>query len=84
MFHCDMCGACCRNIGASTIYSFLDRGDGVCKYLRENKCSIYSNRPLLCNVDKSYDAIWKNQMSLDEYYKLNYAACEELKKRDGK
>lgn len=46
MFECDSCGLCCMNIYKSEIYSELDRGDGVCKYLSGNLCSIYENRPL--------------------------------------
>jgi len=36
MFKCDKCGLCCSNIGNSKIYKDLDRGDGVCKYLKDN------------------------------------------------
>ena len=41
MFECDKCGACCRSLKRSELYSKLDRGDGVCKYLNDNLCSIY-------------------------------------------
>ena len=33
MFHCDKCGICCRSLRRSPLYSGLDRGDGVCRYL---------------------------------------------------
>ena len=48
MFYCDRCGACCRNLRKSKLYAELDRGDGTCRYLAGNLCSIYENRPLLC------------------------------------
>lgn len=79
MFICDKCGLCCRNIGGSKIYADLDRGDGVCKYLIGNLCSIYDNRPLLCRIDESYEVLWKDVMELDDYYQLNYEACKHLK-----
>ena len=41
MFKCDCCGCCCRNLQLSDLYSELDRGDGTCKYLVGNLCSIY-------------------------------------------
>lgn len=82
MFQCDKCGACCRNIDLSPLYAQLDRGDGVCRYLSENLCSIYDERPLLCRVDESYEKFFAGQMSKEEYYRLNYEACDRLKKKD--
>lgn len=79
MFQCDQCGACCRHLGWSDLYQELDRGDGVCKYLSGNLCSIYKDRPLLCRVDESYEVFFKEIMSRETYDKLNYEACERLK-----
>ncbi len=83
MFKCDMCGECCRNLNRSPLYAELDMGNGVCKYLDGNKCSIYENRPLLCRVDESYEAFFKDILTIDEYYRLNYEACDILKKLKG-
>lgn len=80
MFKCDCCGCCCRNIDKSELYSNLDRGDGQCKYLIGNLCSIYDNRPLFCRIDKCYDLFFKDIMSIDEYYRLNMEVCKKLKK----
>ena len=52
MFQCDMCGECCRNLGRSSLYRALHDGDGVCRYLTGNMCSIYKDRPLLCRVEE--------------------------------
>lgn len=79
MFYCNMCGECCRHLNLSSIYADLDRGDGVCKYLVGNLCSIYEVRPLICNVDEGYHAFFAESMSKDEYYKLTYEACDKLK-----
>ena len=81
MFNCDKCGECCRNLQLSEIYRELDRGDGVCKYLVGNLCSIYENRPTVCRVDECYDLFFKTEMTREEYYKKNYQMCKELKKR---
>ena len=83
MFVCDMCGECCKNLDKSPIYSELDKGDGICKYLVDNLCSNYDNRPLLCRVDESYEAFFKDIYSIDEYYRLNYEVCIKLKKLGG-
>lgn len=67
----------------NSIYGYLDRGDGVCKYLTDNNlCSIYDNRPLICNIDEVYKQFFASQYALDEYYKLNYNACNELKNNE--
>lgn len=81
MFKCRKCGECCRNLDKSSLYSELDRGNGICKYLKGNLCSIYNDRPLLCRVDESYEKIFKNTMKKDEYYKLNYIYCYKLRKK---
>ena len=80
MFKCEICGECCRNIRLSPLYSDLDDGTGACRYLDGNKCSIYVTRPLLCRVDESYEAFFSKIMAKEEYYRLNYEACEKLKK----
>ena len=81
MFQCNQCGECCRHVGLSPLYQYLDRGDGVCKYLVGNLCSIYESRPLVCRVDESYDAFFQSRMSKEEYYRLNYEACDKLKRK---
>ena len=81
MFQCKKCGECCRNLKLSPIYSELDDGTGKCKYLNGNLCSIYQNRPLLCRIDECYDTFFKDKMTKDEYYRLNYEVCDKLKKQ---
>lgn len=79
-FNCDKCGICCEHIDGVDLYAQLDRGDGVCKYLKDNLCSIYDTRPLLCRVDESWEKIFFAQMSKEDFYELNYKACKALKK----
>lgn len=79
LFQCDCCGCCCRRIGNSPLYAELDRGDGVCKYLDGNLCSIYETRPLWCRVDECYELIFKDKMTRKEYEQANYEACKILK-----
>ena len=81
MFQCSKCGKCCKNINKSNLYKELDRGDGVCVYLDGNLCSIYENRPLLCRIDESYDVYFKEKYSKEDYYQLNYNACEKLQEK---
>ena len=80
MFKCYMCGECCRHLDASELYKDLDRGDGVCRYLEGNHCSIYNDRPILCRVDDSYEKYFFNYYSREEYYRMNEEACKQLQK----
>lgn len=80
MFLCDQCGECCRHVNLSPLYREFDRGDGICRYLQGNLCSIYETRPLLCRIDESYDMFFKGKMKRDDYYRLNRKMCDKLKK----
>lgn len=77
VFNCNKCGLCCAHIGGVD-YSGLDRGDGVCRFLKGNLCSIYEQRPLLCRVDESWEKIFSAQMSREDFYELNYKSCKAL------
>ncbi len=79
MFKCNRCGCCCRNLDKSELYAELDRGDGICKYLRGNLCSVYENRPLLCRIDECYDLYFYKIMERVEYYRLNKIESQKLK-----
>jgi len=80
MFNCDKCGECCRNLNMSDIYSDLNAGDGTCKYLVGDLCSIYDDRPLKCRIEECYYAFFSDYMTIDEYYQMNYDMCKKLKK----
>ena len=79
MFKCDKCGEFCRNLHKSPLYKDLHDGDGVCRYLKGNECSIYENRPLICRIDDSYEVFFKQELSYEEYLQLNYESCKILK-----
>lgn len=79
MFDCDCCGECCRHLNFSPLYADLDRGDGVCRYLVGNLCSIYDERPVLCRVDECYTLYFQKYMSLEEYYRRNKEICRWFK-----
>ena len=68
------------HLGTVSIYRELDRGDGVCRYLKGNLCSIYEDRPLLCRVDESYEIYYKSLISKKDFYRMNYKACEKINK----
>ena len=84
MFYCDKCGECCRHLPDLREFNELNRGDGVCKYLYNNLCSIYETRPLLCRVDDSYESIFKSYMTKEVYYNYNREICKRLKEAKSK
>lgn len=83
-FPCTVCGACCRHISNIVQLKDFDLGNGICKELdlKSNKCKIYENRPLICRIDKMYDAFSK-VWSKKEFYSYNARACNELQRLEG-
>jgi len=53
-FECSGCGACCK-ILPKLVAPWLVGENGACKHLKDNKCSIYEDRPIECRIDESYD-----------------------------
>lgn len=80
MFPCNQCGQCCRHLKMSPIYADLDRGDGICRFLKGNMCSIYKKRPLKCRIDESYELFFKERMSREQFYALNLEVCRRFQK----
>ena len=78
MFNCTKCGECCRHIDLIPELIEFDDGTGVCKYLHGNLCSIYKNRPDICNVDVMYEKIFKTECTKEEFYELNHKVCNEI------
>jgi uncharacterized protein len=96
VFNCTQCGNCCRivkyvllnkgtfkNSGYEQLidefpYTFKENGE--CEKLVNNKCSVYHNRPDLCNIDKTWERAFKNKMTLKEYHNLNYKMCDQSHK----
>lgn len=81
MFCCDQCGECCRHLLLSPLYAGFHDGDGICRYLEGNRCSIYEDRPLICRVDECYEAMFKGTMAYEDYLQMNYACCALLKQK---
>ncbi|SDW42234.1 hypothetical protein SAMN05421781_1362 [Marinococcus luteus] len=77
-FPCNKCGLCCQNIQHITELQEFDDGTGTCIHLKENECTIYENRPLICRIDDMYEKVFSNRLSKQEYYEQNIIACREL------
>jgi Fe-S-cluster containining protein len=57
-----------------------NNGHGVCVFLKDNLCTIYSKRPDICNINMMYSLYFKNIMSEEEFVVANLEACSKLLK----
>lgn len=75
---CTGCKAyCCKAM--CNIYPNLDNGKGYCKHITEDfKCSIYNERPEICNTDTMKQYLYP-KLTQAEYDKKNTDACKQLK-----
>jgi Fe-S-cluster containining protein len=74
-FPCVRCGLCCRKLKTVPLLTGYDSGNGVCRYLKNNLCSIYQNRPLVCNAEKMYASYFSGAMSEQEFVIANLEVC---------
>ena len=77
-FPCVQCGLCCHEVGKVSALAEYDRGDGVCRHLKNNLCGIYENRPLICNVSKMYDLHFSTEIDEKTFFQMNLAVCLKL------
>jgi Fe-S-cluster containining protein len=56
----------------------FDSGNGICRYLENNLCSIYERRPDICNIAKMYDKHFRQVISEDEFIRRNMEVCLNL------
>ena len=76
-FNCDKCGECCRHMER-----FIDvlphQHNGICHFLQDGLCSIYENRPDLCDFKRAYNHL-KDYFTEYEYIENVMRSCEQLK-----
>ncbi|TVY08354.1 YkgJ family cysteine cluster protein [Paenibacillus cremeus] len=82
-FPCNECGLCCSNINGISELQDYDQGDGVCKYLKDNKCQIYENRPEVCRVNIMYQKHFSSTFTKEAFYIENLKICRELQSNFG-
>lgn len=83
MFPCTCCGLCCQNISAINELKVFDLGNGICKYLdiSLNLCKIYNDRPLVCNIDKSFQEKYNKYFNKITFYRENAKICNKLQSK---
>lgn len=64
---------------AASSFPYAWDEDGSCVMLKDNLCSVYETRPLLCNVKKLGNLIaLQTNTSLETVYALTASACNDL------
>lgn len=91
--NCDKCGLCCTRVRDVITnnnlplvvkelvkeFPYTWNEKGVCEKLVDNKCSVYENRPAICNIKTMYNMYYKNIMTEKEYLKQTLNSCNKLK-----
>jgi len=81
-FPCVQCGLCCHKVNTVSALEEFDRGDGVCRHLKDNLCDIYQHRPVICNVQTMYDLYFHGVMDEKTFIQENLLACLTLAKEN--
>ena len=89
-FPCTSCGKCCENLKDTllnlhqtdpltsfllSIFPYKAKEDGSCEMLIDGLCSVYSNRPIICNI-KAMAKL--KDIPLDDYYRESAQYCNIL------
>jgi len=96
VFPCTKCGLCCRHVGLilatvdqqdnpllKELFKSFPYGTdafGACEKLIDNRCSVYEDRPLACNIAALADI---QGISRTEYFKQAAQACNFMIKNAG-
>jgi Fe-S-cluster containining protein len=64
-------------IGPTRDFPYKAKENGHCEKLIDNRCSVYDDRPLLCNVERLADET-NMPMNKTTWYAMNYAGCNTL------
>lgn len=90
-FDCNECGLCCKKVyraldksrnphwmhEAIDDFPYEMNSDGSCSMMVDNRCSVYEDRPLLCNIKKAAKKI-DMPYTRKEWFRLNYEGCRQL------
>jgi Fe-S-cluster containining protein len=89
-YPCDKCGCCCKNVGIiiqhikeqqNYAFYFVDfpykiDESGRCEKLSiENKCTVYSERPIICRVNKIAKLSGINEK---KFFEMNKKVCRAI------
>ena len=89
-FECTQCALCCKNLGRALsqeypewmqptvdAFPYKAKENGHCEMLVDDHCSVYENRPLMCDINRAAEEL-DMEMSKDEWFDMNTEACKQL------
>lgn len=83
-FPCTSCGLCCYQAARIKLlepsFPYKAREDGSCEKLVGRRCSVYKDRPEICNIDRIAE---RYHLDKQEFYRRNAAACNALIEQAG-
>ena len=87
-FGCIECGLCCVHLPTWMLpaieqFPYETDENGQCEKLDGTRCSVYENRPLLCNLEQIDEELNTN-MTKAEWYGLNAQGCNILLREAGR
>lgn len=80
-FPCTKCGLCCHLAGMREDFPFDTLPDGRCsKLTEEGLCSVYDDRPDICNLDRMYERYKEKEPTVtkEDYHANQAEACNWL------
>lgn len=57
----------------------FDSGDGTCKYLRKNLCTVFEQRPNICRTEYMFRKYYSKTMTYAEFETKSLDACMQIK-----
>lgn len=96
-FPCTSCGLCCKKIGdlLSNVdkmkgpdkvmlqaFPYRARKDGSCEKFVNGKCSVYDDRPDICNIRRRYE-LWFSNEDWEEHMAKQKKGCDILQRLEG-
>lgn len=90
-FECTGCGLCCTRmekvLNTPPVFRWMEPliaafpygtdENGACMMLVDGQCSVYEDRPLLCDVERMADEL-DIGMTKEVWFEMNYAGCRKL------
>mgnify|MGYP001819312216 CR=1 FL=1 len=94
-FNCTQCGLCCERMGkvksvpmqTEWMQKLVDEfpygtdENGVCMKYKDGLCTVYDNRPLLCNIERIADEV-DIGMTKEAWFKFNEFGCKVLQQKE--
>ena len=84
-FTCTACGCCCKRVGQrldqlqKLDFPYQADEKGWCEKLVDNLCTVYDNRPDVCNISKMAEQFEDQGL----FYQINAMACNQMQEMDG-